>query len=103
MVPDVKGGAAFALRIQVVNTSYEQEMKTLDSKVKSGKVKVAPYLVPKVPGVSGSRVTGEVNTGQNDTMVVVPLRDKTLKIYTESPEFLKDFDSIIMANMTFVP
>lgn len=103
VVPDVKGGTAFALRIQVVNTSYEQEMKTLDSKVKSGKVKVAPYLVPKVPGVSGSRVTGEVNTGQNDTMVVVPLRDKTLKIYTESPEFLKDFDSIIMANMTFVP
>lgn len=103
VVPDTKGGTAFALRVQVLNSSYEQEMKKLDSAVKGGKVKVVPYALPKIPNVKGSKVTGEVNVGQNDTMIVLPLRDKTIKISTESPEFLKDFDSIIMTNMTFSP
>lgn len=102
-VPGSETGTAFALRMEVVATGYDQVMKTFDGKVKGGDVKVSPYKAPKVPSVLGSRVDGEINKGQKDSMVVFPLRDKTLKIWTESETFLNDFNNIILANLTFSP
>ncbi len=102
-VPGVQSGTDFALRVQVTNQPYDQELKQFESKTKSGKVKVSPYKAPKVPNVLGSRVDGEINNGQKDSMVLFPVRDKTLKISTESDQFLSDFNSIILANLTFVP
>lgn len=102
-VPGIQSGTDFALRVQVTNQSYDQELKQFDGKVKSGKVKVSPYKAPKVPGVLGTRVEGEINTGQKDVMILLPVRDKTLKISTESPQFLGDLDNIILANLNFSP
>lgn len=102
-VPGVQSGTDFALRVKVTGRSYAEEMKQYDSKVKQGKVKVSPYSAPKVPGVLGSRIEGEINTGQQGVLVLFPVRDKTIQISTESTQFKGDFDSIIMANLTFVP
>lgn len=103
VVPDITGKTAFALRIQVVNRAYDQELKSLEGKVKSGKVKVSAYKPKNVANVTGSRLTGEINTDEQSIMVLLPLRDKTLKIWTESTSFSNDFDNIILANLTFVP
>lgn len=102
-VPDIQGETAYALRVQVVNRSYDQELKSFDSKAQNGKVKVAAYKPKNVSNVSGARVSGEINTNEEGTMVLLPLRDKTLKIWTESTRFNKDFDNIILANLTFIP
>lgn len=102
-VPATGSGTAFALRVEVVNTPYAQEVKDYDARVKSGKVKVSPFKAPKVAGTDGSRLEGEINQGQKGTMVIFPLRDKTLKISTQTDAFLKDFNEIILANLTFVP
>jgi hypothetical protein len=102
-VPGVQSGTDFALRIKVVSKQYAEELKQYESKVKQGKVKISPYTAPKVGGVLGSRIEGEINTGQQDSMVMFPLRDKTIEISTESGQFKGDFDSIILANLTFVP
>lgn len=103
VVPGLQSGTNFALRMQVSGQSYDQEIKTLESRVKSGKITLAPIVLPNVPGVNGSRVTGEVNQGQKDVLVLLPLRDKTIKIWTETPEFQNDFDNIILANFKFTP
>jgi len=104
-VPGVQSGTSFALRVQVVNKKYDQEMKQFESKVKAGKVKAEPYQAPKVKTEEtlGSRITGEIDQGKQSVMVLIPLRDKTLKISTESPQFIGDFDKIIMENLTFSP
>ena len=102
-VPDVQGKTAFALRVEITSQTYDQELKQLEGKVKSGKVVVTPFVAKNVPGVTGSRVSGEINTGQKNTMVLLPLRDKTIKISTESDQYLGDFDSIILANLKFIP
>lgn len=102
-VPAIDSGTAFALRLEVVGRSYEQVVKEFDSKVKSGKVKVSPYQAPKVPTIAGSKVEGEINQGQKGIMVLFPLRDKTLKISTQTDSFQKDFTEIILANLTFSP
>lgn len=102
-VPGVLSGTAYALRFRVTSQAYAQELKQFDGKSKSGKVKITAYVPKNVAGVNGSRIEGEINTGQKDYMIMVPLRDKTLKIWTETPSFLNDFDKIILENLKFVP
>jgi hypothetical protein len=102
-VPGTDSGTAFALRIEVVDRAYDLELKNLESKVKQGTLTVAPYRAPKVPEVLGARVDGEINKGQKDSMVMFPIRDKTLKITTQSETFLKDFNDIILKELVFVP
>lgn len=102
-VPGVQSGTSFALRVEVIQKSYDTEMKQFDSKVKSGKVKVTPYRAELVPDVLGARVEGEVNQGQKNIMVLFPIRDKTLKISTESEAFNGDFNNIILKTLKFVP
>lgn len=102
-VPGLKSGTAFALRIEVVTDSYDNVLKSLDSKVRSGKIAVTPYRAELVPDVLGSRVEGEVNTGQKNIVVLFPIRDKTLKVSTESETFYKDFNETILKTLKFVP
>jgi hypothetical protein len=102
-VPGVQSGTAYALRLQVTSQSYDSELKQFEGKVKLNKVKVTPFVAKSVPGTVGSRVEGEINAGQQDVMILLPLRDKTLKISTESPKYVGDLDNIILANLKFVP
>lgn len=102
-VPAVDSGTAFALRIEVIEKSYDNEMKQFDSKVKAGKVSVTPFRAELVPDTLGARVEGEINTGQKDIMILFPVRDKTLKISTESASFYGDFANIILKSLKFVP
>lgn len=102
-VPGIDSGTAFALHVEVVNQTFEQQVKSFDSKVKIGKVKVSPYKVKQVPDVVCSRVEGEINTGQKDFMVLCPIRDKTLRVSTQSDKYLGDFDNIVMTNLKFTP
>lgn len=102
-VPGIQSNTAFALRLQVTSLSYQQEMKQFDGKVKSQKVTIAPFVAKNVPNVIGARIEGEINQSQKGTMILLPLRDKTVKISTESQQFLDDFNNLILANLKFVP
>lgn len=103
-IPGLDSGAAFALRVRVIEKSYEDSLKSYDAAAKKGKVKAVPYSLPKVPTVSGTRLEGEIDKfSKNGSMVLLPLRDKTLEITTLSSDFVKDFDSIILENLSFVP
>jgi hypothetical protein len=102
-VPGLQSGTAFALRVAVTSQSYDQEMKQFESKVKSGKVRISAFAAKNVAGVTGSRVDGEINAGQQGTMILLPLRDRTIKLSTESQQFMNDFNTIILENLKFVP
>ena len=102
-VPGIQSGAAFALRIQVVSDSYSQELSQFSDLVTSGAVTVSAYRAPKVPGTLGSRVDGQIEQNLQGSMVLFPLRDKTLKIWTEAPQFESDFNNNILPNLVFSP
>ncbi|GAC1387142.1 MAG: hypothetical protein NVS1B7_5720 [Candidatus Saccharimonadales bacterium] len=103
IVPGIQSGTAFALRIQVLNQPYNNVMQTFGENSRSGKITIGAYRAPKVPSVLGARVEGEINPGQKDSMVVFPIRDKTLQISTQSFQFINDFNDNILANLTFSP
>lgn len=106
--PDIVPGteqrdSSYALRVQVVAKAYDAVLKEYTSAVQKGSVKVSPYALPKNPSTVGARLEGQLTQTIQGKMVVLPLRDKTLKIWTESDKFYADFEQIILPNASFVP
>ena len=112
VVPGIESGTAFALRVELVDTAYIQVVGQFSSDIQQGTLTSAAYVPPKLKGVAnvqpGTLLTGQIgqdskgNT-QNGEMVIIPVRDKTLQIYTESDNFLSDFNNIVLPSLTFQP
>lgn len=106
MQPDVVSSNAntpYALKIEVLSTSYEQSIRQLESNIKQGKANASAYSLPKVQSVVGLRVDGEVSKGKTGATIYLPLRDKTIKITCETEDHLDDFNSIVLTNFEFRP
>jgi hypothetical protein len=93
----------YALRIQLQAQSYNTVLQQFLSQVKQGTAKVSPYKPENVSGVIGSRVDGQITPTKKGSMIVLPLRSQTLEIWTESSQFEKDFDNIILHYFKFSP
>lgn len=102
-VPGLLSNATYAIRVQVMNAQYADSVRLFDSLVKNGKVKASAYAAPKVKTAVGIRLDGEILTGKQGSMVILPMRDKTLKVWAESTQFTKDLDTIVLPNLVFVP
>lgn len=102
-VPGTQSGTAFGLRVQVLAQPYDQIMQQWSAKLKVGKVKISPFRATKVPAVLGSRVDGEVDINKQGSAVVLPMRDKTLVVTTQSPSFVNDFNNNVLPNLNFTP
>jgi hypothetical protein len=103
VVPAAKDGSAYALRVQVLQQPYAEAVKSHTGAIKDGRASAQPYALPKVPDVIGTRIEGELAAKKTGTMIILPLRNVTLQIYTESDTFKPDFNNIILANLTFSP
>ena len=103
-VPSVTSqSSVFALRIQVQSQAYSQVLQAVANQQQTGKQVVTAYALPKVPGAVGVEITGTLVGNKTGTMVVLPLRDKTLEIWTEGNQFLGDFNTSILPNISFSP
>lgn len=105
-VPSVQDqNSVYSLRVQVVTTQYDKVIASFTNGVKIGQVTITPYSLPKVPGVTGVRVDGLIHPGKKNTgsMVILPLRDKTIEIWTENAQAMNDYNTIILPNFNFSP
>lgn len=103
-VPGPKSETAFALRLEVLEQPYDRVLSGYDSEAKKGTVKVSPYKAKRVPQVLGARLDGEIERGYQGSAVLLPLRDKTIRISTlASASFGGDFDKIILEKLIFTP
>jgi hypothetical protein len=101
-VPATDSETAFALRFEIVSSAYDSVLKSFDSSVKSGKLKASAYRAPKVESILGSRLEGSLSAKEQGILVLLPLRDKTIKLWTESEQFASDFTTVL-ESFTFVP
>jgi len=99
-VPGLQSGTAYALRLEIIQGDYDQQLKKFDSLSKAKKVKVTPF---QSGSTTGARIDGEIDKGKKGSIVLLPLRDKTIKLTTESEIFVNDFNDIILKNLTFIP
>ncbi len=102
-VPGIQGDASYALRAQILDKSFSDEVKTFDSRVKNGKARASTYSNKNIPGVVGVKIEGEIDSNKQGIVILMPLRDKTVKIYTESDQFYNDFNNHILPNFSFTP
>jgi hypothetical protein len=111
IVPVVGGNTAYALRAELVNSAYAQVLQGYSSDIKSGKLKASAYVPPKMTTAAnvqpGTRLDGVVNRVQSGeqkgSLVLLQVRDKTLKIYTESTNFSPDFNNTVLPSLTYLP
>jgi hypothetical protein len=94
---------AYALRVQVLQQTYSDAVRQYQSQVQNGSVTVKPFKLVKVQSVVGVRVDGQITTDKNGTVILLPLRDKTLVVSTESKDFMADFNNKILPAVTFSP
>lgn len=105
-VPSTQSQQTYNLRVQVNSQSYSNVLNQYNELIKSGKVTAAPYSLPKVSSIVGTKLTGSVlleNTQGVGTMILIPLRSTTLEVWTESNDYLPDFNNYILPNLTFSP
>lgn len=111
-VPGTTSSTAFALRVELVNDAYADVLQQFQSQITAGAVSAAAYVPPKMKTVAnvqvGTLFSGSINANQDGTyqqgqMMVIKVRDKTLKIYTESNDYAADFTGTILPSLTFVP
>lgn len=106
VVPAVRmqeGRQAIALKIEIRNQTFDQVVSQRQSFVDRGEIKATAYALPKVPNEAGLKFTGKINQQFNGTEIVIPVRDKTLVITTETDQFLSDFEKHIIPNLSFEP
>jgi hypothetical protein len=102
-VPGLQSNTGYALRFQVSDDTYAESLKDFDSDVKQGYTKAKPYKPVNVPNIVGLRLDGKLPDQKSGTLILIPLRDKTIKLWTESDQFSKDFEKNILANFKFSP
>ncbi len=105
-VPSTGSGQTYNLRVQVSSSSYNSQLNQYSPQVTKGTVTATPYSLPKVPSVVGTKLSGAIFQGsqtQSGTIVLLPIRDKTLEIWTESNDYLADFNTYVLPNMSFSP
>jgi hypothetical protein len=101
-VPGITSDTAFALRFQVISADYASQLKMFESATKNATVVVSPFRAELVSDILGSRINGQISTKRTGSVVLIPLRDKTLKIWTESDTYVNDFNEILK-NLSYSP
>lgn len=105
-VPSTDSRQTYNLRVRVEATAYSQALSHYSSYISNGTIKAVPYSLPKVASVTGVRLSGAIfsaNPKSSGSIVLLPLRDKTLEIWTESNDYLPDFEKYVLPNFTFEP
>lgn len=107
IVPGLQSKAAYALRVELVDTDYSLVLGVHDSQIKDGSAKASAYIPPKMVGAAnvqvGTRLDGALDSDITGSMVIIKVRDKTLQVYTQSNDFLNDFNNTVLPSLTFAP
>ena len=102
-VPGLTSKKPYALRVQITSTTYEKELNQIDNLMKNGSLKSVTFRPAKVDSVLGIKASGQITTTLQGSIVLLPLRDRTIKIFTESQEFTNDFENLILPSIKFTP
>lgn len=98
LVPPLSSNTPYALRVSIDNKSYEASLDSYQDRVKKGELRSTPVTIQ---GETGNRLEGKFSKDIDGVMVLFKVRDKTLRVYTESRTFQPDFDNIILKTLIF--
>lgn len=100
-VPKVEDDVTpYALRLKVVNQSYSTVVANYKSKVSSEDSNLKASTVKETSSdkstyYNGIRFDGQISENLNGSIVLFPVRDKTLELYCDSSTYMDDFKKIL--------
>lgn len=92
----------YALRAQIVQQSYKQATDSYNEKIKKGDA-IATPLTGLPGGTTGIRIDGKLDEKKSGSLIIIPVRDKVLKVWTEGDGFKNDFNNFVVKNLKFNP
>jgi len=98
-VPSTDSDVLYATRVSLSRSDYAKELDSYQRKVEKGELRAKSITIS---GAKGTRLDGLIERDVNGAVVLLPLRDKTLIISTESTDYMADFNRII-SNLTYSP
>lgn len=96
---DAADTRSYALRVQLVLEPYSEVVEGFSSDIEEGLLKTKAVTFN---GVEGIRLDGQLDEVDRGAKVVLPFRDKTIMVWTESRDFLNDFEKV-MGSFSFNP
>jgi hypothetical protein len=105
MVPDISNkDNQYSLRLEVLDKNYTEVAKSYDTDAKKGAIIISPYKPELVPNAqTGILITGDIRKDVKGQAVILPVRDKTIKIWTEGANYINDFNNVVLKNLTYNP
>ncbi len=103
ILPEFKSDAPYALRVEIVSSNYDKEVEKLNKLVEKGVLTTSAFRPAKNENVLGIKGDGDLGSERQGSVVFLPLRDRTIKIYSETPEFIKDFNTFVLPSLNFQP
>lgn len=94
----------YSLRIQISTNNYQSELNIYKSFLTQGTLKATPFKPEAVSNSgTGIKLDGQFQMNKKGSMVILPLRDKILKLWTENDANLNDFNNFVLKNLSFSP
>jgi len=85
----------YALRVRLIDEQYDESIKDFDSRIETGNVTAKSITFEEYPDTKAIRFDGEIGNNISGSFVMIQIRRQTLRIWTEAPEFVEDFDQIL--------
>ena len=101
--PDV---TPYALRIEVSNDNYADVLDDYQGLVEDGVATASTIIIGKTDdfsGYEGVRVDGQLTDTINGSVVIFKVRDKTLRLYVDSQDYMNDFNNTVLTSLKFEP
>jgi hypothetical protein len=92
MIKDTSGDDNYAMEIKLTSSSFDSQLKTYQSLVKSGKLKARDVVVS---GIQANRFEGKIDGRREGVVVILPLRDKTLSFTNTDKAYITQFDQVL--------
>lgn len=107
LVPTVNAGVTtYALRVLVTNDSYADVIDDYQSLVEDGVATASTITIGKTDdfaGYDGIRVDGQLSDTINGSVVIFKVRDKTLRLFVDSQDYMNDFNNTVLTSLKFEP
>ena len=76
----------------MLKTTYSEAVSPYLGLVQEGKLKSKAVVFN---GAEGLRLDGQLSEEDRGSMIILPIRDKTMLFWTESPDFVDDFNTML--------
>jgi hypothetical protein len=95
----VREDTIYALRLQVHEESYDDVLSDYQNEIEKGEVRAQPIKISNTPGV---RLDGRYDRDREGSLVIFPIRDKTLVLTSESTAYARVYNEILKT-LSFTP